>query len=277
MPAARRVLSFEEPRIMAILNITEDSFYQGSRYNLDQIEKTVDQMLNDGADLLDIGAMSSRPGAQEISEQKEIDRLLPAVEFIRRTWPNVIISIDTYRSEVVRACTYIGVDMVNDITTGLKDEKLLHTIAQAKLPYIMMHMKGSPPDMQDQPEYEDLILDIIGFFRDRLSVVREVGIKDIMVDPGIGFGKSADDNFKIIRQLRSFELFDLPLLVGLSRKSLIYNTLKTKPDQALNGTTALHMVALMNGANMLRVHDVQAAVECKKLFQKITTTSENPM
>jgi dihydropteroate synthase len=234
-------------------------------------------MLNDGADLLDIGAMSSRPGAQEISEQKEIDRLLPAVEFIRRTWPNVIISIDTYRSEVVRACTYIGVDMVNDITTGLKDEKLLHTIAQAKLPYIMMHMKGSPPDMQDQPEYEDLILDIIGFFRDRLSVVREVGIKDIMVDPGIGFGKSADDNFKIIRQLRSFELFDLPLLVGLSRKSLIYNTLKTKPDQALNGTTALHMVALMNGANMLRVHDVQAAVECKKLFQKITTTSENPM
>lgn len=277
MPAARRVLSFEEPRIMAILNITEDSFYQGSRYNLDQIEKTVDQMLNDGADLLDIGAMSSRPGAQEISEQKEIDRLLPAVEFIRRTWPNVIISIDTYRSEVVRACTYIGVDMVNDITTGLKDEKLLHTIAQAKLPYIMMHMKGSPPDMQDQPEYEDLILDIIGFFRDRLSVVREVGIKDIMVDPGIGFGKSADDNFKIIRQLRSFELFDLPLLVGLSRKSLIYNTLKIKPDQALNGTTALHMVALMNGANMLRVHDVQAAVECKKLFQKITTTSENPM
>ena len=277
MPAARRVLSFEEPRIMAILNITEDSFYQGSRYNLDQIEKTVDQMLNDGADLLDIGAMSSRPGAQEISEQKEIDRLLPAVEFIRRTWPNVIISIDTYRSEVVRACTYIGVDMVNDITTGLKDEKLLHTIAQAKLPYIMMHMKGSPPDMQDQPEYEDLILDIIGFFRDRLSVVREVGIKDIMVDPGIGFGKSADDNFKIIRQLRSFELFDLPLLVGLSRKSLIYNTLKIKPDQALNGTTALHMVALMNGANMLRVHDVQAAVECKKLFQKITMTSENPM
>ena len=277
MPAARRVLSFEEPRIMAIINITDDSFYQGSRYNLDQIEKTVDQMLNDGADLLDIGAMSSRPGAHEISEQKEIDRLLPVVEFIRRTWPNVMISIDTYRSEVVRACTHIGIDMVNDITTGLKDEKLLSTIAQAKLPYIMMHMKGSPSDMQDHPEYHDLILDLLGFFRDRLSIVRQAGIKDIMVDPGIGFGKSADDNFKILTHLRSFELFDLPLLVGLSRKSLIYNTLKIKPEQALNGTTALHMVALLNGANMLRVHDVLAAVECKKLFQKITMTSKNPM
>lgn len=266
MPTAQRLISFEEPLIMSIVNLTTDSFYSKSRFSSDEIVETCGRMIEEGADILDIGAMSSRPGAIELSVDSEVDRLLPVIELLRREFPKTIISIDTYRSEVVKACGACGIDIVNDITAGTRDEDMLSTVGTLGLPYVMMHMKGMPINMQQDTNYTDLILEIMGFFSRRIYAAREAGIKDLIIDPGIGFGKSLEDNYKILRQLPSFKIFDLPILVGLSRKTLIYKSLNISAEEALNGTTALHMVALLNGANILRVHDVREVVECKKLY-----------
>lgn len=251
---------------MSIVNLTTDSFYSKSRFSSDEIVETCGRMIEEGANILDIGAMSSRPGAIELSVDSEVDRLLPVIELLRREFPKTIISIDTYRSEVVKACGPCGIDIVNDITAGTRDEDMLSTVGTLGLPYVMMHMKGMPINMQQDTNYTDLILEIMGFFSRRIYAAREAGIKDLIIDPGIGFGKSLEDNYKILRQLPSFKIFDLPILVGLSRKTLIYKSLNISAEEALNGTTALHMVALLNGANILRVHDVREVVECKKLY-----------
>jgi dihydropteroate synthase len=266
MPSAQRLISFKEPLIMSIVNLTEDSFYEKSRFSGDEIVDVCGRMLEEGADILDIGAMSTRPGAIELSVETEIDRLLPVIQLLRREFPQAIISIDTYRSAVVRSCASYGIDIVNDITAGTRDKEMFSTVGDLGLPYIIMHMKGMPVSMQRDTNYEDLILEIMGFFSQRVYTAREAGIKDIMLDPGIGFGKSLEDNYKILRRLPSFKIFDLPILIGLSRKSFIYKTLDTSAEEALNGTTAMHMIALLNGASILRVHDVKEAIQCRKLY-----------
>lgn len=266
MPGARRLISFSEPLIMGIVNLTNDSFYDKSRVSQGEIVDVCGQMVADGADILDFGAMSSRPGAKEMAIEEEVERLIPCLELVRKTFPDIIISVDTYRSEVVNACKSFGIDIINDITAGTRDDALLKTVAEAGLAYIMMHMKGMPSTMQDDTAYKNLIIDILSFFSERLYHARAAGVKDIIIDPGIGFGKSIQDNFHILHQLSSFGMYDLPVLMGVSRKSFIYRTLGVDAGQALNGTTAMHMIALLNGASLLRVHDVKEAVECKKLF-----------
>lgn len=268
LPSSQVIMDFRAPIVMGIVNLTPDSFFEGSRNTLDQVVGSVGQMIKDGVDIVDIGAMSSRPGAQELSTIEEIKRLIPALKRIRDAYPKVPISIDTYRSEVVNEAAQIGIDMVNDITAGQRDKGLFATIAGHKLPYVMMHMKGMPETMQADTRYDDLNLNILSFFTKRVHMARAEGIYDLIIDPGIGFGKSIDDNFKIIRHLKSYQLFDLPVLIGVSRKSFIYKTLGTDASHALNGTTAMHMLSLMNGANVLRVHDVREAVECKLLYKK---------
>lgn len=267
LPTSQMLIDFNSPLIMGVLNLTPDSFYKKSRIELDKLGEAVEQMIDDGVDIIDLGAMSSRPGAIEVSSEEEIQRLLPALEHIRQIYPKVPISVDTYRSEVVKAVAEVGIDMINDITAGLRDEKLFSTVAQSNLPYVMMHMKGTPANMQSDTHYDDLNLSLLDFFSKRIHQAKSAGIYDIILDPGIGFGKSITDNFKIIKHLKSFQLFDLPILIGLSRKSFIYKTLETTPEDALNGTTAMHMLALLNGAKVLRVHDVKEAVECKKLYK----------
>lgn len=268
LPSSQVIMDFQAPIIMGIVNLTPDSFFEGSRTNLDQVVGSVGQMIKDGVDIVDIGAMSSRPGAKELSTTEEIQRLIPALKRIREVYPKVPISIDTYRSDVVNEAAQVGIDMVNDITAGQRDKSLFATIAGHKLPYVMMHMKGMPETMQADTKYDDLNLSILSFFTKRIHMARTEGIHDLIIDPGIGFGKSIDDNYRIIRHLKSYQLFDLPVLIGVSRKSFIYKTLGSDAAHALNGTTAMHMLSLLNGANVLRVHDVKEAVECKLLYKK---------
>jgi len=253
--------------IMGVLNITPDSFYSRSRVEPSQVVDRAGDMLEAGADIIDIGGMSSRPGATEVSSDVELTRILPALEALRSAFPKAIISIDTYRSEVVRAADNIGVDIVNDISAGTKDVQMYATAAELKLIYILMHMKGSPQTMQDDTHYDDIILDTMKYMSTTIAKAKEQNLHDIIIDPGIGFGKAISDNYKILKRLQSYKIFDLPILLGLSRKSFIYKHLKTDADRALNGTTAMHMLALLNGANILRAHDIEEAVEVARLYE----------
>jgi dihydropteroate synthase len=228
-------------------------------------------MLEVGADIIDIGGMSSRPGALEVPVEAELDRLIPALEDLRSAYPTAVISIDTYRSEVVIAADQVGIDIVNDISAGTKDPQMYATVAELKLIYILMHMKGSPQTMQDDTHYDDIILDTMRYMSAMIAKAKEHHLHDIIIDPGVGFGKAIGDNYKILKRLESYKIFDLPILVGLSRKSFIYKQLGTDADQALNGTTAMHMLALLNGVNILRVHDVKEAVEVANLYQAYRT------
>lgn len=265
------LLDLTLPKVMGILNVTPDSFYDGGRFqNLEAAVSQVDLLIEDGATIIDIGAFSSRPGAKMISEQEEIDRLLPIVEEINKNYPKLIISIDTYRSEVVKAVAQVRPFIVNDITGFEKDDNLLETISKLDLPYILMHMQGMPSNMQDKPEYDNVIMSILDFFSLKISQLRQSGIQQILIDPGFGFGKTLDHNYRILKKLKVFQLHELPVLVGLSRKSMIYKPLQISPENALNGTTALHMLALNNGAKIIRAHDVKEAVQTVKLYSLLT-------
>ena len=266
-----QLIDLEVPRVMGILNITPDSFYKGSRYN-DEKEIIVAalRMLEEGADFLDIGGYSSRPGADDIPVEEEKRRVLNAVRCVSKEFPQAIISVDTFRAEVAReAVCDCGAHIVNDISGGDADPEMAELISELNVPYIIMHMRGNPRTMQNNPVYEDVVSEILMWFGQKTVSLMAAGVKDIIIDPGFGFGKNISHNFEILRRLGEFSIAGLPLMVGLSRKSMIWKTLDIKPGESLNGTSALNAVALLNGADILRVHDVKDAVETVKLISMV--------
>lgn len=265
------IMNLSTPRVMGIINATPDSFYNGSRVpEPEQAVEKAREMIEQGADILDVGAVSSRPGSEEISETEELDRLSPVLEALRNVFPEFPVSVDTWRSGVARTVRErFGIHMINDISAGTLDPDMFATMAQLGIPYIMMHMQGAPPTMQDDPAYENVVDDLLQFFAERVYKLRKLGLNDIIIDPGFGFGKTLEQNYKLLGEFDSFQILELPLMAGISRKSMIYKVLESEPDHALNGTTAAHMAVLLKGANLLRVHDVAAAKETVKIFQQI--------
>lgn len=267
-----KLLDLSVPRIMGILNITPDSFYVGSRIsNEKELLSRAEQMLAAGADLLDIGGYSSRPGAEDVPEQEERKRIIWAVSAILKAYPEAAISIDTFRASVAEAGIKAGACLVNDISGGELDAQMFETVARLQVPYILMHMRGTPQNMRTQNEYEDLLKEIIDYFAARLNKLRQIGVKDIIADPGFGFAKNIAQNFLLLHQLRLLEVLDVPILVGVSRKSMIWKSLGISPEEAGNGTTVLNTLALVNGASLLRVHDVRMAAETIKLWRLTNT------
>lgn len=254
---------------MAIVNLTPDSFYGESRVeNSSQLAKSIECHISEGADIIDLGAYSSRPGAKEITSQEEKDRLLPAVAFVAKHYPETIISIDTFRSEVAEAAINCGGHMINDISGGQLDESMYDLVGKLKVPYILMHMRGNPSNMQSHTTYNNSVChEVLDYFQQKVKLLRKAGASDIILDPGFGFAKDSDQNFDLLRNFGLFKSLGLPLLAGLSRKSMIYKNLDITPAEALNGTTVLHSIVVRNGANILRVHDVKEAVELIKLFE----------
>ena len=269
--AGGRLLDLEIPKVMGIINITPDSFYKGSRFITDEeILGTATMMLEDGADILDVGGYSSRPGATDISVDEESNRVLKAVKLIYRKFPEAIISVDTFRADIaMEAVEECGAKMINDISGGDSDKRMFSVVEKLNVPYILMHMKGDPRTMQNKPVYEDIVADILKWFGERIFKLKSAGLKDIIIDPGFGFGKTIDHNFELLQQLGDFSIAGLPVLVGISRKSMIWKTLDISVDEALNGTTALNAIAIFNGADILRVHDVKEAVQTVRLINKI--------
>lgn len=266
-----RVYSLDKPKIMGILNLTPDSFFEGSRVSQEEkmILDAAENMISEGADFLDLGGYSTRPGALDISTEEEIQRVAPAISLIKREFPEILISVDTFRSEVAKHAVESGADLINDISAGNLDSQMLATAAQLNVPYIAMHMKGTPQTMQDETIYQDLIPEILSYFSQKLEQFRKLGIKDVIIDPGFGFAKTREQNFQLLRDLKCFQRLGFPILAGVSRKSMIYKTLQINPSEALNGTTALNMFALSQGANILRVHDVKEAKETVTLFEQL--------
>lgn len=266
-----RLLDLSTPRVMGIINVTPDSFYRGSRFTNDAgIINAASKMLEEGADIIDVGGYSSRPGADHISETEEKKRVLGAVRLIARERPDAVISVDTFRADIAReAVEECGAHMINDISGGEADSRMFDVVGELNVPYVMMHMKGSPRTMQDNPVYTDVVAEILSWFGKRIFRLRSAGVKDIIIDPGFGFGKSIDHNFGILRSLSDFSIAGLPVMVGLSRKSMIWKTLGIMSDQSLNGSTVLNSVALLNGADILRVHDVREAVEAIRLTARL--------
>lgn len=263
-----QLLSLAEPIVMGILNLTPDSFFDGGKYGSDKaVLSQVEKMLSDGAKVIDIGGMSSRPGARLIDIQEELGRILAPIGSIVKEFPDTIISIDTVRAAVAEQAVEAGASIINDISAGKLDPNFYETVAKLAVPYILMHMKGKPESMQHQPTYEDISLEILDFFIKEVGKLRELGIKDIILDPGFGFGKTIPHNYQLLNKLPIFQILDLPLLVGISRKSMIYKVLATTPKEALNGTSVLNLIALQQGAKILRVHDVKEAIETIKLYQ----------
>ncbi len=264
------LLSLQSPQVMGILNVTPDSFFDGGRYTRqDALLRQAEQMLKEGAAILDIGGMSSRPGAEIVPVEEELQRVLPSIEALHQAFPEAILSIDTIRGRVAEEAVRAGAAIVNDISAGAFDESMYPTVARLQVPYILMHMKGSPKTMQDNPDYEDVVQTVLDFFIAEVGKLRALDVHDIVLDPGFGFGKTVEHNYQLLKQMHLFKILDLPLLAGLSRKSMINKVLKTKPEHALNGTTALNMVALQQGAKILRVHDVRPAMEAIKLWQQL--------
>ncbi len=262
------LVDLSTPRVMGILNVTPDSFYDGGQYkNMDAILEQVEHMLQAGATFIDVGAYSSRPKAEFVTETEELARIVPVVSHLLKAFPEILLSIDTFRAKVAKACLEEGAAMINDISAGLLDTEMLPTIAAQQAPYVMMHMRGTPQTMQQQTDYRDLLPEILYYFSERIAAARTLGIKDLIVDPGFGFAKTLAQNYELLSRLTLFHTFELPLLVGVSRKSMIQKVLNTDAKDALNGTTALHAVALNKGAQILRVHDVREAVQCVKLWQ----------
>ncbi len=263
----------QKPLIMGIVNLTPDSFYEGSRCALKDLEERLLQIEREGGDIVDIGAYSSRPNAVHISVEEERERLRPALSFIQKEMPHLKVSVDTFRADIAKECVEeYGVSIINDISGGTLDEAMFDTVAKLQVPYILMHMRGTPQTMQSNTEYEDLTLEVCNYFVKRIDSLREKGLHDIILDLGFGFGKSLEQNYELLAEMpRIQELLGEPMLVGVSRKSMIYKALDITPSEALNGTTALHTYALMNGANILRVHDVREAVECRQLCALIPT------
>jgi dihydropteroate synthase len=264
-------IDFSEPLVMGILNVTPDSFFDGGLYTTQQaIVDRAGQMLEDGAAILDLGAYSTRPGAANVSPEEELERMLPAVEVIRKEFPEAMLSIDTFRAIVAeKVVQQFGPCIINDISGGTMDDEMFATVGRLQVPYIMMHIKGTPQTMQENPQYQDLMGEVKDFFAQRLEQLKLHGVKDVILDPGFGFGKTLDHNYEMMDRLNEFHELNLPLLVGISRKSMIFRLLGVQPDQSLNGTTVLNTLSLMNGANILRVHDVREAVEAVKIFMKM--------
>ncbi len=266
-----KLYSLCEPKIMGILNVTPDSFYAESRTsNEEHIAARVQQLMDDGADMIDIGGYSSRPGADDVSPEEEMNRLRRGLRVVRRLYPEVPISVDTFRADVARMCVEEeGADIINDISGGMMDRQMFRTVARLGVPYILMHMQGTPDTMQQAPHYENLRREVMLYFAERIDRLCQMGAKDIIVDPGFGFGKTLEHNYELFHHLDDFNLFNLPLLVGISRKSMIYKLLGGTPQTSLNGTTVLNTIALMKGAHILRVHDVKEAVEAKRIVMKM--------
>ena len=266
-----RLMDLSEPQVMGILNVTPDSFYAGSHgvtegYIIDRIH----QIMNEGASIIDIGACSTRPGADQVSAEEEMSRMRMGLELIRKHRPDAIVSVDTYRADVAKMCVEeYGAAIINDISAGQMDEQMFATIARLGIPYIIMHMKGTPKDMQVNPQYDHFLKEVFYYFSEKVQRLRDLGVKDIIIDPGFGFGKTLEHNYELMNHLEEFALFELPLLVGISRKSMIYKLLETTSEEALNGTTALNTIALLKGAHILRVHDVKAAREVVTIVGKM--------
>ena len=264
-----RLVDISKPTVMGILNLTPDSFYNNSRIdNADDALRRTETFLNEGAKFIDIGAYSSRPGAAEVSEAEELSRMVPMVEIISKKFPEAWLSIDTFRAKVAKESIEAGAHLINDISGGELDEAMFQTAADLQVPYILMHMRGTPQNMQQQTGYSNIGLDLVDYFSQKIASLRKLGVKDIILDPGFGFAKTTDENYQLLNQLEELDIFELPMLVGFSRKSMIYNFLGNDPQEALNGTTILNTIALMKGAGILRVHDVKAAAECIALVEK---------
>ncbi|MCC6726297.1 MAG: dihydropteroate synthase [Saprospiraceae bacterium] len=265
-----KLLDLSTPLVMGILNLTPDSFFDGGRYGeVDAALFQVEKMLGEGAAMIDVGGMSSRPGAVLISESEELQRVVPCIEAILRRFPAAIISVDTFRSVVAQQTVAAGASIINDIYAGRYDEQMFETVAGLDVPYIMMHMQGNPSTMQVAPTYGDVVQEVLHFFIEKIGQLRALGVKDVILDPGFGFGKSVAHNYQLLNALQVFKMTELPILAGLSRKSMICKVLGVRPENALNGTTALHMVALQQGAKLLRAHDVREAMQVVKLWGEL--------
>lgn len=266
-----KLMDLSQPQVMGILNVTPDSFYAGSRQQTEEeIINRASQMMEEGATIIDIGAYSSRPNAEHISPQEEMRRLRMGLEIINRHHPGCVVSVDTFRADVARMCVEeYGVAIINDIAAGEMDSQMFDTIARLGVPYIIMHMQGTPQNMQMNPHYDNLLKEVFFYFSEKVQRLHDLGVKDIILDPGFGFGKTLEHNYQLMNHLEEFSLFELPLLVGISRKSMIYKLLEGNPDEALNGTTILNTIALQKGTDILRVHDVKAAMEAVKIVGKM--------
>ena len=264
-----KLLVIDKPLVMGIINITSDSFYEGSRsQTVESILSQATKMIGEGADIIDIGGQSTRPGSERISVKEELQRVLSAIETILKNFPETIISVDTYQAIVAEECVRSGAAIINDISAGNMDSEMISTVAKLKVPYICMHMKGTPQDMQEHPSYENVTKEVLDFFIQKTDECRRAGINDVIIDPGFGFGKTITHNFRLLKQLSAFAMLDKPIMAGLSRKSTIYKTLGITAGEALNGTSVLNTLALQNGANILRVHDVKEAKEVIKLYEQ---------
>jgi dihydropteroate synthase len=270
--AKGKLIDLSSPTVMAILNITPDSFYTDSRaQSIDDALFRTEKFLEEGASFIDIGAYSSRPGAEEISTAEELERIIPVIEAVHQRFPEAIISIDTFRAEVALQGIQAGGHLINDISGGELDEAMFETVAKLDVPYILMHMKGSPQTMHIEPHYDDVLLEVVDYFVQKVAALRDLGVKDIILDPGFGFAKRRTHSYELLNHLEDLKIFGLSILVGVSRKSMIHQFLKITPEEALNGTTVLNTIALLNGASILRVHDVRPAMECIKLLEKTHT------
>ncbi len=262
-----KLMPLDPPLIMGILNVTEDSFFDGGKYTEEaKIVARAEQIIREGGDIIDIGAVSTRPGAQDLPEQEEIARIQRAVSAVRAALPDAVVSVDTWRASVARAAVPCGADIINDVSGGTFDPEMIPTMGQLQVPYILMHTPEKPDTMQQHTDYEDILAEMIQFFGQQIEKLHAVHVHDIILDPGFGFGKTLEQNYFVLKNMDAFQVFDLPILVGISRKSMIYKLLGTTPDHALNGTTVVNTLALMKGAHILRVHDVKEAVEARKIF-----------
>ena len=264
------LVDLTRPKVMGILNVTPDSFFDGGKYkNERDILVQAEKMLNEEATFIDVGAYSSRPGAKHISEEEELQRMLPVVELLIKNFPEIIISIDSFRSRVVEESVNAGAAIINDISGGMMDEQMFKTVAKLQVPYIMMHMKGTPQNMQQNPQYENVVTEVISFFAEQLYKLRKLKVNDVIIDVGFGFGKTLDQNYELLKKLSLFKSLDAPILTGVSRKSMLYKLLGVTPKEALNATTVANTVALLNGTHILRVHDVKEAVEAVKIVEQL--------
>ncbi|HEU4496617.1 MAG TPA: dihydropteroate synthase [Flavobacterium sp.] len=270
-----KLIDLSSPKVMGILNITPDSFYDGGiNSSIEAITAKVGKMLAEGATFIDIGAYSSKPNAAFVSEKEELRRLIPVIEMLAKTFSGLVMSADTFRSEVARISIESGASAVNDISAGNLDSRMMETAARYNVPYIMMHMKGTPQTMQRLTSYSDIMKEMLFYFSEKISMARSLGINDLIVDPGFGFAKTLEQNFEVMDKLELLQMLELPVLSGISRKSMVYKTLGTTPQESLNGTTVLNTISLMKGAKILRVHDVKEAVECVKLYSSLKNGQE---
>jgi dihydropteroate synthase len=265
-----KLIDLSTPKVMGILNVTPDSFYDGGRFKEESsILNQVEHMLTEGATFIDVGAYSSRPGADHVSETEELQRILPIVDILVKQFPEIVLSIDTFRSEVAKQCIDAGAAMINDISAGQLDDKMMETVGKLQVPYVMMHMKGTPKTMQQHIDYDDLLKNIIYYFSERIAEAKTHKIIDVIIDPGFGFSKTLEQNYELLSRLELLKMIEKPILVGVSRKSMIYKLLNITPEHALNGTSSLNTIALLKGAKILRVHDVKEAMECVTLINQL--------